>query len=222
MFLDGGGTIVLPARGLVAGALAEVGIEVDPATVPRAHYRAVRLLDRAQAEAVEGAYADAFCMALGIAPELLTAATEAISVLADRDRSGRVLWSEPTPGAVETIRAFSRAGIVVIVVTNSDGHAAENLRDAGILAATGLSTAAVVDSVVVGSAKPDRGIFEAALDRAGVVAADAVHVGDMLTTDVVGARAAGIAAIHLDPYRGCRERHRHVRGLRGLWVHLDG
>jgi putative hydrolase of the HAD superfamily len=158
------------------------------------------------------------CAALGADGEEAVASLEE---MADRSRSGRVLWSEPTPGSVETILKLRSAGLAVVIVTNSDGHAAENLRDAGILAATGLAEADVIDSVLVGSAKPDGGIFEAALGRAGVRASEAVHVGDMLSTDVAGAKAAGITPLHFDPYRVCRAReHRHVRSLAGIRAHL--
>jgi FMN phosphatase YigB (HAD superfamily) len=211
----------MPDRRLVAGALASVGIEIDPDAVPRAHYAAVRRLDRDHAEGVTGAYPEAFSGALAIDGERLAAAITALSQLADRERSGQVLWSELAPGAIDAINAMRRAGIEVAIVTNSDGHAADNLRDAGILAATGLDASAVIDSVVVGSAKPDRGIFDAALRRTGVEASGAVHIGDMLSTDVAGADAVGITPIHLDPYRLCRAPgHRHVRSLAGIWAHL--
>lgn len=218
VFLDGGGTIVLPARRLVAEALARAGFEIEPAAVPRAHYAAVRALDGDRAPGGRQPWAQALCAALGVHGEEAVASLEA---MADRTRSGRVLWSEPTPGAIETVAALRRAGIAVVIVTNSDGHAAENLRDAGVLAATGLTASEVVDSSVVGSTKPDSGIFEAALERAGASADDAVHVGDMLSTDVAGARSVGILPIHLDPYRRCRSpEHRHIRSLGGIWAHV--
>jgi FMN phosphatase YigB (HAD superfamily) len=82
--------------------------------------------------------------------------------------------------------------------------------------------AAVIDSTRVGHAKPDPAIFALALARAGASAGEVVHVGDMLSTDIAGARAAGIRAIHLDPTGRCRDReHRHVRALTGLWRHVS-
>jgi putative hydrolase of the HAD superfamily len=123
--------------------------------------------------------------------------------------------------------ALADAGIAVVVVTNSDGHAAENLRDAGICQAgtgrgAGARVTAVVDSCRVGSAKPDGRIFQVALGEAGgIPPTAAVHVGDMLKTDIAGARAAGILPIHVDPHRWCRAAdHRHVRSLPGIWRHI--
>ena len=206
--------MVLPERGLVADALAEVGVGIDPDTVPRAHYDAVRMLDSGRA----GSYVGALCAALGVRE---TAAIEALRRVDDRARSGKVLWSEPTPGAVAAIVALRRAGTRVLIVSNSDGHAAENLGEAGILAATGLAAEAVIDSTVVGSAKPEPRIFEVALALAETRAGEAVHVGDMLSTDVAGAHAVGLTPIHIDPYRRCRRRdHLHVRSLAGLRWHI--
>src|SRR5437660_115894 len=83
----------------------------------------------------------------------------------------------------------------VLLVTNADGHAAENLRDAGICATApgaGSLVTAVIDSGLVGCAKPDPEIFRIALRHAQVAAGSAVHVGDTLAYDVAGAREAGI------------------------------
>ena len=110
------------------------------------------------------------------------------------------------------------------MVTNSDGHAAENLRDAQICQTTpgpGAIVAEVIDSGLVGSAKPDPAIFRLALERAGAEPTKAVHVGDTLSADVSGARGAGIIPIHLDPHRRCRAADdRHIRALNGIWQHV--
>jgi putative hydrolase of the HAD superfamily len=54
---------------------------------------------------------------------------------------------------------------------------------------------AIVTSAEAGARKPAREIFEQALRLAGAAASDAIHVGDSLEEDVVGARAAGIAPV---------------------------
>jgi len=224
VFLDAGGVIVLPDRHLLASAVRSVGIHIDPAAVPSAHYRAVRALDRATAAAAAAAttgYAAALFPQFGILPGRSAEALAVWDRLADRRRSGHVLWSEPVPGARVVIDRLRGAGIAVVVVTNSDGHGEENLR------ASGFADIPVIDSTVVGAAKPDPRIFEIALARAGellradVSPAEAFHVGDALSTDIAGAHAAGIAPIHLDPHRACRATdHRHVRTLAGVSRHI--
>ncbi|MZG54273.1 MAG: HAD-IA family hydrolase [Nitrospinae bacterium] len=56
----------------------------------------------------------------------------------------------------------------------------------------------ILPSAVVGSAKPDRKIFEEALRLSGVAPHEACHIGDEIKTDVEGARNSGIHAILLD------------------------
>jgi len=224
VFLDGGGVIVLPHGDLVRAALSGVGITIDASLVPRAHYWAVRQIDRVLADSAPIVYLRTFCRALGVPPRRIEDAIRALSHLADRSRSGEILWSQATPQAVETIKALRSAGIAVVVVTNSDGHAAENLRDAGVCQTTpgpGATVTDIVDSGRVGSEKPDTGIFTIALERAGVEPEAVVHVGDMVSTDVIGATAAGIIPVHLDPARRCRDRdHRHIRALGSIWRHV--
>ena len=55
----------------------------------------------------------------------------------------------------------------------------------------------------VGVFKPDRRIFEHALEGLGGVSAErAAHVGDLRRTDVAGARAAGMTSVR---YRGVND-----------------
>jgi len=58
----------------------------------------------------------------------------------------------------------------------------------------------IVTSGEVGSDKPNPLIFLAALERAGVRAAEVVHVGDQYQIDVVGARGVGITPVLIDRY----------------------
>jgi putative hydrolase of the HAD superfamily len=207
---------VLPRRELVAAALRGAGYPIDPNRVPSAHYSAVRRLDR-------GAPEDYFALLsaeLGVPPDGLRATTKEL----DSCAASEVLWSEPGAGAVATINALRRRGMTVLVVSNSDGHAEENLREAAVCqpgSGPGASVAAVVDSTLVGAEKPDPRIFEIALRQAAAGPGEAVHVGDMLSTDIAGARAAGIEPLHLDPLRRCRATdHRHIRTLAGIWRHI--
>lgn len=58
----------------------------------------------------------------------------------------------------------------------------------------------VVTSEEAGEDKPEPAIFLMALQRAGVSAQEAIHVGDQYVIDVVGARRAGIRPVLLDRY----------------------
>lgn len=59
--------------------------------------------------------------------------------------------------------------------------------------------ATVTISSEAGYAKPSPEIFEIALQKHGLAAGETIHVGDSPELDVVGARAARIAAILIDP-----------------------
>jgi putative hydrolase of the HAD superfamily len=58
----------------------------------------------------------------------------------------------------------------------------------------------VVTSEEAGADKPNPRIFQVALQRAGVKASEAIHVGDQYKIDVVGARGVGINPILIDRY----------------------
>ena len=59
-----------------------------------------------------------------------------------------------------------------------------------------------VTSGETGAEKPDRRIFDAALVKAGVSAAEAALVGDQLESDIYGSENAGIRPILIDRYNG--------------------
>lgn len=58
----------------------------------------------------------------------------------------------------------------------------------------------VITSNEVGADKPQPKIFLAALERAGVEASEAIHVGDQYQLDVLGARGVGINPVLIDRY----------------------
>ena len=91
------------------------------------------------------------------------------------------------PGAVDACRSLAQAGLRLAVVSNWDVGLHDHL--------AGLGLDALVDTVVTsadaGAPKPEPAVFELALARLGVQAADAVHVGDS-AADAEGARAAGL------------------------------
>ncbi|MBN1437298.1 MAG: HAD family hydrolase [Sedimentisphaerales bacterium] len=56
----------------------------------------------------------------------------------------------------------------------------------------------MIDSTVVGAAKPDRKIFDAALTDMGLAADDCAYVGDWFGADMVGGRGVGMKTVWLD------------------------
>jgi HAD superfamily hydrolase (TIGR01509 family) len=105
----------------------------------------------------------------------------------------RHLWSRIAAGTHSALGRLRRAGLKLGVVSNSDG------RVEGALEAAGLRDYfdVVIDSALAGVEKPDPAIFRAALAALDVSPAEALYVGDLYEIDVLGARAAGIAAVLL-------------------------
>jgi putative hydrolase of the HAD superfamily len=95
----------------------------------------------------------------------------------------------PFPDVAPALSALRDHGLVV--VSNWDCSLPDWLGTAGLLE----HVDAVVTSAEVGAAKPDRAIFERALDVVRAEPGEAVHVGDSLENDVAGARAAGIRPV---------------------------
>ena len=56
-------------------------------------------------------------------------AVGALSHLADRSRSGEILWSQSVAHARETMNRLRLAGIAVVVVTNSDGSTTQTTQN---------------------------------------------------------------------------------------------
>jgi HAD superfamily hydrolase (TIGR01549 family) len=98
------------------------------------------------------------------------------------------------PDVTEGMRRLRSAGIRVGVLSNAASNLLGFLGDLGLL---DLCDFAIV-SAIEGTKKPDRRIFDLALQRAGVAADSAVHVGDMYLEDVLGARRAGLRPLLID------------------------
>jgi putative hydrolase of the HAD superfamily len=90
----------------------------------------------------------------------------------------------PMAGAVEACEALAARGLALAVVSNWDVGLHEHVRRLGL-------DLPVVTSAEAGAAKPDAAIFRLALERLGVAAARALHVGDS-HADEQGARAVGM------------------------------
>ena len=113
------------------------------------------------------------------------------------------IWTREIPGARAALRGLAERGLKVAVVSNADGTVEQQLRDDAFCqvgAGAGVEVTAVLDSTIVGVAKPDPAIFQLALGLLDVPAGRAIHVGDTPSADVTGARAAGVRPVLVDPY----------------------
>ena len=206
VFFDIGGTLIGPNLALLGTWLRAAGVACDDAQIA-AHEPYAR---RAQAEKrhtvlgtprLRGLLVEELLKRLWADqpddPARLSSAVD--RVIANAIAAGHVavpVWNDVLPGVPEGLAALRARGLRLVAVSNSDGSAES------VLASVGLRDAvdAVIDSHLVGFSKPDPRIFDAARAAiGGVDAARVVHVGDLYEADVVGAQAAGIAAILIDP-----------------------
>lgn len=97
--------------------------------------------------------------------------------------------------AIPCLDWLRAAGIKLAAVTNASGqHQRAKL--------TGLGISRFFDTILIageiGAAKPDPVIFHTACRQMGVATSETMHVGDLLDTDAIGARDAGLHAVWLD------------------------
>ena len=206
VLLDVGGVFHLPDHDRMLGALSRLDISADPGDLDRAHYAGIAALGARGAVGHHGdgtgiwrAYNRAYAHVCGVPDERLDEATE--TLLAEFGRGG--VWTRQIPGSRDALQALAERGLRLGIVSNADGTVEEQLRADGICQVgpgAGVEVHVVLDSGVVGVAKPDPKIFLRALDELGVVPEAAIHVGDTPAADVAGARAAGVRPVLIDPY----------------------
>jgi putative hydrolase of the HAD superfamily len=192
VLLDAFGTLVAldrPAARLRDSLRARLGIEVDHERARSAiraevaHYAAGC---RWAADATSLEQLRRECAAV-LERELdVEAGERMVEVLAD------AIVLRPFADVPHALRLLDGRGLALAVVSNGDSSLGESRE------AAGLRFDVVLDSATTGSAKPDPAIFRAALDRLGVAAGRALHVGDDPVNDLEGARAADIDAVLID------------------------
>ncbi|HEY7649412.1 MAG TPA: HAD-IA family hydrolase [Methylomirabilota bacterium] len=203
IFFDAGNTLIRMDYAAIARALDARGVRVSPVDVERADWRARVRLDPTLAGTgarvvstetpdAAGRYLRFILEELGVRGEALVADLGAWR-LAYNPPVG--LWNVVEPDALAALRLVRQAGLSAAVISNSNGSVRSILEDLGLAAYLDF----VLDSAEVGVEKPNARIFQMALERAGLGPGQAVYVGDLYSVDVLGARAAGLPAVLLDP-----------------------
>jgi putative hydrolase of the HAD superfamily len=210
VIFDAGGVLLLPSPAALRDAVASFGVVPDDELCRWAHYASTREIDRLS-EPDWRAVDRVVARELGVAAESLDDAAHPVGMAYD----GRP-WV-PTPGAAEALLTLQIAGYSLAVVSNASSSMEVQLAEHAICSTNGdtsANVAVVIDSAVVGVEKPDPAIFHLALDALGLAPERCLYVGDTVYFDVNGARAAGLHAVHLDPYDRCViAGHAHVQGL---------
>lgn len=204
VLLDVGGIFHLPSHEHVLGACRRGGFEADADRLDRAHYRGTTAFhvdytgELPWAELWDG-YLSEYATELGVPDDLRTDVLEHLHA----EFAAAAMWSRVIPGSVDDLRVLADTGVRLGVISNADGTVAARLREQEVLqvgAGLGVRVECVIDSGEVGVLKPDPRIFTIALDAMGLAPEQAWYIGDMPGIDVIGARAARIEPLVIDPY----------------------
>lgn len=198
VLFDAGNTLVFVDGGRVHTILAEHGAHIERAEFEVIERDARIELSR-RVEAAPGgdqqAWREYFVTLIGrsgVATHRIPEAGEAIR----RSHEARHMWTWVREGTHDAIARVRQRGYRTAVVSNADGRVEALLEDRGLTEHLEF----VIDSEVIGVEKPNRKIFDAAVERLGVDAGRVLYVGDLYAVDVVGARGAGLDALLLDPF----------------------
>lgn len=212
VLFDAGGVLVLPDPTVLAPLLAPYGGSTEVGDHRRAHYAAMAVKSMVGAGETDWhEYNVAYVEAVGVDAHLV----EHAAVVLHHTRTAH-LWRWPIPESLAALEQLAEAGVPMGVVSNASGQIEEVLRMSAVCsvaassagesaadlgAIVGTAMRCIVDSHVVGVAKPDPRIFDHALphfaefDRSRIL-----YVGDSVKMDVGGARAAGLHPLLVDPH----------------------
>ena len=199
VLFDAGGVLVLPDPMVLGPLLARYGGSTSVDAHRRGHYAGMKAKsDRNEPEGSWDVYDTAYVAAVGVSEGDLD---EAAFVLG-RTRTAW-LWRWMIPETRRALEALAAAGVPMGVVSNASGQIEGMLVREICQVGPGehIEMRCIVDSHVVGVAKPDPAIFDHALphfevdDRSRIA-----YVGDSVTMDIGASSAAGLHPILLDPY----------------------
>ena len=203
VLFDVGGVLTLPDPVAFEVALAPLGATGTLADRVRAHYVGMHAHATSARDGHEVwlDYIEAYLATAGV-PEGRR----------DEGRTafGRVFghhcWRFPIVETATAMERLGQGGTPLGIVSNATGQVEALIAHLGLCQVGpggGVPVDVVVDSGVVGVEKPDPAVFAPALEvmaARGVAPARTAYVGDSLRYDLVGARAAGLVPVLLDPY----------------------
>lgn len=217
VLFDAGNTLIWMDHPYVVELLREHGVTTTVEGVMQAEYDAKLLMDE-MARGGNGAdertrgrvyFAEIF-RRVGLAEQDFAGVAQRMFAR----HAERNLWGNVRDRTAETLQELRRRGYRLGVISNADGRIDPLLESVGLRE----HFEVVVDSGLVGIDKPDPRIFQHALERmGGIDPPEAVYVGDIYEIDVVGARAAGMRAILIDPLWKWDDRDcERIRGIHDL------
>ena len=199
VLFDAGGVLVLPDPTVIGPLLAYYGGDPSIDVHRRAHYAGMKAKsDAGDGETSWDVYNEEYVRTTGVPEHEVAEAT----ILLDQVRHAP-LWRWVIPESRAALDLLATAGVPMGVVSNASGQITGTLVREICQLGMGrhVEMRCIVDSHLVGVAKPDPAIFDHALphfaefDRSRIA-----YVGDSVTMDIAAASGAGLHPILLDPY----------------------
>ncbi len=120
------------------------------------------------------------------------------------------------PESVSVVDELRKKNLILGIVSNWDSRLHSICKQMGLDKRFDF----ILASAVVGSAKPNSGIFQEALKQANVAASEALHVGDSIENDIEGAHRSKIDALLIDRSGRETENIKTIRSLSEIVPHL--
>ena len=199
VLLDAGNTLVFVDSRRVVPVLLEAGADEAEALYYEAERDARMALSIARGQGVTGHedqfwrdYVGTIVRRVGVPEARMVEVSETLRRMHHEDH----LWTHVQEGTVEAIVRMREMRYRLGVVSNADGRVEALLQRLGLAELVDF----VIDSHVVGVSKPDPGIFQMGAERLGLEPEECLYVGDLYAIDILGARAAGLQPLLLDPF----------------------
>lgn len=207
LFLDAGNTLVSMDLEWFSGELKKFDINYSVEELKRAEASArpivssaIQQLKSTESKSTSVLYVQSILNNLPDSssiskPEMNKIINHMLTVISADGQTQRI-WNNILPGVPEALKILKNAGLQLSVVSNSNGTVRE------ILESLELDSYfhEIFDSHVIGYEKPDPRIFKYAIETCKADPETTVHVGDLYHVDVMGAWAANIKAVLLDPF----------------------
>ena len=196
LLFDFGGTLAFLDYELLAREFSRPGRKLTPEQLERAEYMGRRRLDEtltAEGATLPGAY-EALMRGWFEAAGIPEPEFEIHQARFRQIHRAQTLWRVIRPGTIQALDRMKRAGLKLGIVSNAEGQIEGDAKRMGLTPYFDV----IIDSHVVGVAKPDPRIFQIALDRVGSKPSETLFAGDIYSIDMLGASAAGIKGKLID------------------------
>lgn len=199
LLFDAGGTLVFPNESFLIEEAAKYGITLTHDQLFDGYYRTIYRWDRAAQICPEPpprdpwprGYAYTLFETLGMTSPTTNKIAEAFNVKHKEEN----LWTYTLPEVTAVLTSLLNQGYKMSVLSNSDGRTDEVFHNAGL---SGFFQH-IFDSKRIGHEKPDSRIFKHVLRKLKLRPEEAIYIGDVFWVDIIGARQAGLKALHIDP-----------------------